>query len=174
MVPACALHHQSVSVMIQDFPNCTVPHTQKWVCRTTRPQQREVTVTGSPQSPPRCSCRRHSLAEKQPDKRNLVQRVTKHSKILYWLRHLDFHGPLLKVVHGFQIFRWQISETTWNEKKWLIWPYIFTFSSTADGLSYTRFTHGESSVAEGRRREWGPWWFCEANSQRFGSKSNPD
>jgi len=25
-------------------------------------------------------------------------------------------------------------------------------SSTADGLSYTRFTHGESSVAEGRRR----------------------
>ena len=25
-------------------------------------------------------------------------------------------------------------------------------SSTAEGLSYTRFTHGESSVAEGRRR----------------------
>jgi len=28
-VPACALHHRSVSETIQTFPNCTVPHTQK-------------------------------------------------------------------------------------------------------------------------------------------------
>ena len=38
--------------------------------------------------------------------------VSKHSNIWYWLRHLNFHGPLLKVVHGFQIFGGQIPEIT--------------------------------------------------------------
>jgi len=38
--------------------------------------------------------------------------VSNHSKILYWLRHLDLHGPRLKVVHGFHIFVWQIPELT--------------------------------------------------------------